>query len=146
MSGKEGDEGGAKVAGVATAQNATQELEKVRHALDEAEEQLSEDPDLDEWDVVEEEMKKIGLKLVDEDYLVEKFGLSDDEAVDALYWYRYWDTCISGSFGGIDIYYSPRSKLYYAISGEWFKSSESYALYVKQLTDEQLLKLLGGGE
>ena len=124
-----------------------EEFEKVKELAWEFQQWANQDPSpLDEGEdwtpKLQELCKEYGFVLVDEDFLVRHLGISMERAEHFLYWFRNWETNIEGSDGGFEILYSPKTGLFYALTGEWWRTSGEYYVEVQQLTKEQLAGMI----
>jgi hypothetical protein len=122
-----------------------EEFRKAKELAGEFQEWVNQDPSpLDEGEdwtpKLQELCKEYGFVLVDEDFLVQHFGIDMETAEHFLYWFRDWESNIEGSDGGFEILYSPKTGFFYALTGEWWRTSGEYHVKVQQLTKEQLVE------
>jgi len=125
-----------------------EEFEKVKELAWEFQQWANQDPSpLDEGEdwtpKLQELCKEYGFVLVDEDFLVRHLGISMERAEHFLYWFRNWETNIEGSDGGFEILYSPRTNVFYAITGEWWGRTGEYYITVEKYTPQKLREIIG---
>ena len=80
--------------------------------------------------------------LVDEEFLVRYFAISEETAEHFLYWFRNWESNLEGSDGGFEILYSPRTGLFYALIGSWWRGSGEYHISVQKYTPDELREII----
>jgi hypothetical protein len=88
-------------------------------------------------DKLEEMAREMGFVVVDEDFLVKKFGISKSDAEDFLYYIYEWESHIDGSSGGFGLLYLPEMDTYYYVIGDWWRT-DKYTVHYEKYTTEEL--------
>ena len=100
----------------------------------------------DEYEFIKALMNSIGILEVTAELISEKFGIDIVDAdMDFLYWVYYWETFVDGAEGGLFLGYSPKTGLYYYITGTIYSSTHYYSLKLHVLTEEKMKKWIKEG-
>ena len=100
----------------------------------------------DEYEFIKSIFALIGIEEVTAKMLSEKFNISFEDAdMDFLYWAHHWETFVDGAEGGLFLGYSPKTGLYYYITGTIYSSTHYYSLKLYILGEEKMKKWIKEG-
>ena len=126
------------------------EIEKVKKIVEEIQEIFNSpkkpESAYDEHEFIKALMNSIGILEVTAKMLSEKFNISFEDAdMDFLYWVYYWETFADGAEGGLFLGFSPKTGLYYYITGTIYSKTHYYSLKLHVLDEEKMKKWIKEG-